>query len=72
MYPGKVSTISIILLLCSYLSTVMNNFTARIFGELSSLAQIFFYLGIVFIVFFVVAFLAMLVSLSNKFLYRKI
>ena len=69
--PMKVSIISIIMLLCSYLSTVMNNFTGRMFGELSSVAQIFFYLGIVFLVFFVVTFLAMLVSFSNKFLYSR-
>ncbi|MFH0831659.1 MAG: hypothetical protein V1886_02220 [archaeon] len=71
MNPSKVSTISVILLFCSYLSTVMNGFTGKMFGELSSVSQIFFYLGIVFIVLFVVAFMAMLVSLSNKFLYSR-
>lgn len=70
--PFKVSIMSIVMLLCSYLSTVMNNFTSNLFGELSSAAQIFFYLALVFIVFFVVTFIAMLVSFSNKFIYRRV
>jgi uncharacterized membrane protein YidH (DUF202 family) len=70
--PGKMSIISIIMLLCSYLSTVMHNYVAPALGELSSVAQIFFYLALVFIVFFVITFLAMLVSFSNKFIYKKV
>lgn len=69
--PGKVSMISIIMLLCSYLSTVMHNYVAPALGEISSIAQIFFYLALVFIVFFVVTFIATLVSFSNKFIYSR-
>ncbi len=69
--PGKISVMVAILLLCSYLSTVMHNYASNIFGALASMAQIFFYLSLVFIVFFIVTFIAMLVSFSNKFLYSK-
>lgn len=71
MNPGKASIISIVMLLCSYLSTVMHSYVAPALGEISSVTQIFFYLALSFIIFFVITFIAMLVSLSNKFIYSR-
>lgn len=69
--PGNIGIITSTILVCSYLSTIMNGYISKIYGGLSVLSQIFFYLSITFFVFFLFLFIALLVSFSNKFLYSR-
>lgn len=69
--PGNMGVITSTILICSYLSTIMNNYITKLYGGLSFLSQVFFYLSIAFFVFFLFLFVALLVSFSNKFLYSK-
>lgn len=69
--PGNIGVITSTILVCSYLSTIMNNYIIGLYGGLSIISRIFFYLSITFFVFFLFLFVALLVSFSNKFLYSR-
>jgi hypothetical protein len=71
MKPGKTSVVSIALFLLFYALTFVHKYASSIFGKLSLLTQIFFYLSLLLFILFIAAFIAAIVSFSNKFLYSR-
>lgn len=69
--PSNLSILTSTVLFFSYLSTIINGYISKIYGEASAFAQIFFYIAIIFLVFFFMLFIALLVSFSSKFFYPK-
>ena len=69
--PGNMSVVASLLLICSYLATVMHEYVVKIYGELHTVTTIFFYLGITFFILFIISFLALIVSVTNKFFFSR-
>ena len=70
--PLRISVASSLLLACSYLSTVMNGYVAKIYSEIHPITNMFLYLALTFFVFFIISFTTLIVSFSNRYLFSKI
>lgn len=68
--PDDMTTITITTLVCSYLSASIHNYIASFYGGFA-VSQIFFYLSLTFFSFFVILFIGLVVSFSNKFIYSR-
>ena len=70
--PLQMSIASSLLLVCSYLATVMNGYVGKIYGELHPVVNTFFYLSLTFLIFFIISFMNLIVSFTNKYFFSRL